>query len=83
MTDLQKLAGALCQLMPLNDPPADFVDLVDLKTLDTEWYSLAVTFQARGSAEPLTATKWIRKDYFRLFGIGSIARKVMECVKTP
>jgi len=84
MTDIQKLAGALCQLMPLEDNPADFIDLQELDAVDGEFYLLRVVFQCRNEKALDAKTVHVRKAYFNLFGIASVAKKVMEqCIKTP
>jgi len=84
MTDLQKLAGALCQLLPLQDDPADFIDLEKLENFDKEFYLVRVAFQFRDEAAPRTEILQLRKAHFSRFGIASIARRVMgECTKTP
>jgi len=84
MTDLQKLAGALCQLMPLQADPADFIDLQELDSIDGEFYLLHVVFQYRNEKTLRTQALRVRKAYFSLFGTASVAKKVMEqCVKTP
>jgi len=78
MTDLQKLAGALYQLMPVQTNPADLVDLTQLDNLDKEFYLVQVTFQLRNATTPTSKTLEVRKAYFNLFGVGSIANKVMR-----
>jgi len=84
MTDLQKLSGALCQLMPLQDDPADFIDLENLDILDKEFYLVRVVFQFRDEKTPRTEGVYVRRNLFEMFDIASVAKRVMEqCIKTP